>query len=58
MTLTALEDSITVGDYIDEPARHELPDTTPAKAASTELVEVDPQEQPSKRPRTSPRKKK
>jgi hypothetical protein len=58
MTVTALEASITSGDYIDEPARHELPDTTPVKAASTEIVSAETQEQPSKRARTSPRKQK
>jgi hypothetical protein len=57
MTIIALQPSITAGDYIDEPARHELPETTPAKAAFTELVSADAQEPPSKRVRTSPRKK-
>ena len=57
-TVTALEASITAGDYIDESARHELPDTTPAKSASTEIVSADAQEKPSKRARTSPQKQK
>ena len=42
MTVAALKDSITAGDYFDALARHGLPDTAPEKAASSELVEAGP----------------
>ena len=58
LTVTALKASIDAGDYIDEPARHELPDTTPVKATSTDIVNMETEEKPAKRLRSSPRKMK
>ena len=58
LTVAALKTSIVAGDYIDEPARHELPDTTPVKATSTDIVNMETEEKPAKRSRSSPRKTK
>ena len=60
MTVSALQKSISAGDFIDDPSKHVLPEPTPEKiissedSTSTDMVPVD--EPPSKRTRTSPRK--